>query len=247
LKDLKMNKKAIIYQLCSMFLLGSIDGVMVAQSSSDPVERTEEARPFDESVWQQLNEELDYSGEAPTPKRLEEKEEQEAFEFPTLSPLVQFILLGILIALLAWLVYSIVVASERTPSATKLKTTDTPEKLTKLKRLEEELDKSDVYPLLFQAEQDKNYHLAVRLHFLALLKKLHTSGNIRWKKDLTNRAYLRQMRPQPDYPAFRSLTHTFERVWYGHQIPDELEYQQIKAAFYAFKPVAKMINTPADE
>jgi hypothetical protein len=243
-----MNKKAIIYVFFFVFFLGSTgEAVVMAQSNDELREEALETRSFDESVWQKLNEELDYSGEAPEPRQVEESEEESDFEFPTLSPVLQFLLMGILITLLAWLVYSIVVANPGSQSIAKVKTANVPDDANSLKRIEEELDKSDVYPLLFQAEQDKNYHLAVRLHFLSLLKKLHTNGNIHWKKDLTNRAYLRQMRAQQNYTDFQALTGTFERVWYGNQVPDELEYEQIKTAFYAFKPVAKTINTLADE
>lgn len=245
-----MHKKAITYVFLLLFLVGNMDGVVVvAQNNNQLREDALETRSFDETVWQKLNEELDYSGEAARPKPLEEQKEQEAFNFDgfTLSPFMQFLLISILIALLAWLVYNIITASEQNPFATKAKTDEEIPEVVTLERLEAELDKNEVLPLLSQAEQDKNYHLAVRLHFLALLKKLHTNGNIRWKKDLTNSAYLQQMQAQSSYPAFQSLTHTFERVWYGLQIPDEAEYKRIKSAFHAFSPEAKTLKPAADE
>lgn len=245
-----MKVRTIAYYLFLLFHLGIVDATdVMAQDNSELRNEVLEARPFDDAVWGKLNEELDYSGEAPIPQEVEEEKEKEEtdFEFPTLPLFLQLILLGTLLGLLSWLIYSVIRADDRKKIISNIKAADSNKENITLKRLEEELDKNDVFPLLFQAEQDKDYHLAVRLHFLALLKKLHTNGVIHWKKDLTNRAYLRQMRSQERFPEFRKLTQTFERVWYGHQVPNESEYIQIKHEFNAFKPVSEPVNTSSHE
>ena len=68
-----------------------------------------------------------------------------------------------------------------------------------------------------QALAEKNYALAVRLYYLAILKELSLTNQIKWKKDKTNREYLREMSGKKLASPFRETTLIFERVWYGNE------------------------------
>ncbi len=100
-----------------------------------------------------------------------------------------------------------------------------------LTHIEENLDKAELDPLIRQAILAKNYPLAVRLYYLAILKELHLKGNIAWKKDKTNRIYLSEMRENAYYEPFRNTTSVFERVWYGNQTIDENKFSLIQPDF----------------
>ena len=100
-----------------------------------------------------------------------------------------------------------------------------------LEHIEENLDTAELDPLIRQAIADKNYTLAVRLYYLAILKELHIKGDIAWKKDKTNRTYLREMRENPFFEPFRNATSIFERVWYGSQSVDERNFTMIQPDF----------------
>lgn len=206
-----------------------------------------ETKTFDANSWEALHKELDYSGKPAKPKKRESSETSTSppspsssdpsdFDFPDLSPFVKVILAIMVLSLLAWLIYSFVINSELRMDSPELTEDDqNAVDLSQIHRLEEELDRRNVDPYLVKAEEQANYHLAVRLHFLALLKQLHEQDFIQWKKDRTNRYYLNEMRDRPDYPDFRALTLTFERVWYGNYQPDAAEYEKIRTKFRAYR------------
>lgn len=86
-----------------------------------------------------------------------------------------------------------------------------------IKNVEANLNKSDMEILIDQSLKEKNYMLAVRLHYLWAIKELNTKKLIRWKRDKTNRDYIREMRKTELNKPFREVTNIFERVWYGSQ------------------------------
>lgn len=219
---------------CILLLLLSLSGTVGGSGlwAQDNSEKTE--RSFDETTWDELEEELDYSGEAPKKKEAKDIDYPEMPDFPTLPFFWQVVLLIIMLSVLAYLIYKLILSNERSTKITTTASDIEEPSIISIEELEENLDKNEVLPLLLDAERAGNYHLAVRLHYLALLKKLHDNGVIQWKKQLTNRVYLRQMRNHPHFTDFQALTLTFERVWYGNHIPELVEYQQISRAFTAF-------------
>lgn len=100
-----------------------------------------------------------------------------------------------------------------------------------LDNIEENLHESDLEGFIKQALAEKNYALAVRLYYLAILKELSLSGQIKWKKDKTNREYMREMSGKNLLPKFRETTFIFERVWYGTGILTEQIFQEIEPKF----------------
>lgn len=227
-------------------------GVLLASTGITPVMAQEfvetyedqplETKTFDAASWEKLSKELDYSGEPPKPKKRETRDmpaptpDRDFEGLPDLSPFFQVLLAIITLSLLAWLIFTFIQNNELkiTPPEAESVADDKID-LSQVNRLEEELDRRDVDPFLAKAEQEANYHLAVRLHYLALLKQLHQQKLIQWKKDRTNRFYLNQMRGQESYQGFRDLTLTFEQVWYGNHHPAQSEYQQIRAAFEEYR------------
>ena len=57
--------------------------------------------------------------------------------------------------------------------------------------------------------------MAVRLYYLSVLKELSVKNHIRWKRDKTNGAYLRELAGSPLFGTVQEVTLIFERVWYG--------------------------------
>ncbi|NNE29044.1 MAG: DUF4129 domain-containing protein [Saprospiraceae bacterium] len=60
------------------------------------------------------------------------------------------------------------------------------------------------------------------------------NGYIRWKKDKTNRAYLRENKEPTRQSTFASLTLAFERIWYGRGEISKEQYQQLEPEFNSF-------------
>ena len=234
-----------LYKILLVLLLSALCwGTVAAQDGVWTYEEQNiESRAFDQNDWENLSESLDYSGEAPKPKKPRERPTPEARDtpdspsfdgFPDMSPFFKFFLLILVVGGLGWGIYAFLRTNEMSFAPTT-EGEEEEEDLTNIVRLEEELDKRNVDPYLLKAEQEKNYHLAVRLHFLALLKQMNEQRLIHWKKDRTNRAYLNQTRGQDYYATFRELTLTFERVWYGNYDPPVEEYKNIRTQFEAYR------------
>jgi hypothetical protein len=100
-----------------------------------------------------------------------------------------------------------------------------------LNNIEENLETAELDPIIKKAIAAKNFPLAIRLYYLAILKELTLAGAIVWKKDKTNRIYVREMQPHPLMETFRTVTAIFERVWYGDTPLDETGFQSIQPSF----------------
>lgn len=83
-------------------------------------------------------------------------------------------------------------------------------------------DINDVDPdsELKEAFQQQDYRKACRMMFLKVLQHLNTTEQIKWKKEKTNRHYLREMSSSDKVDTFRNLTLDYERVWYGDRPMD---------------------------
>jgi len=103
-----------------------------------------------------------------------------------------------------------------------------------LEKIEAELIESDVDRMLRLALEQENYPLALRLNYLAIIKGLYLNGYTRWKKDKTNRQYIREIE-NPDRKAeFKNLTLAYERVWYGQGEIDKQDYESLEPNFTTF-------------
>ncbi len=104
-----------------------------------------------------------------------------------------------------------------------------------IKKVEANLHKSDLEKLLDKSIADKEYMTAVRLYYLWAIKEMSNRRLIKWKRDKTNRDYIRELRKSNPglHPPFRQVTRIFERVWYGTQ--DQLS----QADFYKIEATLK--------
>ena len=79
-----------------------------------------------------------------------------------------------------------------------------------------------------------NFQLAVRLHFLQMLKTLSGRNMIQYKQDRTNFDYLVQLRSTSCYNDFFRLTRNYEYAWFGNFAVNEEMYHVIKNDFEKF-------------
>ena len=85
--------------------------------------------------------------------------------------------------------------------------------------------------LLQRAEDAGQYDVAVRLLYIRLLKDLNDRELIRYRKDLSNRDYRRQLAGQSVAADFREVTDDYERYWYGKYRIDRLSYRLVREKF----------------
>ena len=103
----------------------------------------------------------------------------------------------------------------------------------RLEDIESNLHEADVESFLDKAIRQENYRLAIRLYYLAIIKKLSEKGYIHWKKEKTNGHYLREMRQNkhPETKSFRDVTRVFERVWYSTMPFDGGQFKEVRLGF----------------
>jgi len=108
-----------------------------------------------------------------------------------------------------------------------------------IEKIEDNIHETDLERYIREAVKEKNYAIAIRLYYLAIIKELSLSNLIKWKRDKTNRTYLREIRSTSLFKPFREVTRIFERVWYGEGQVDENEYLSIKPKFEQLIKAAK--------
>ena len=175
-------------------------------------------------------EEVDYESNEPKTEKEKKREEQAQKDFENnLGPILKFLLIAGGIGLLIFLLIKLMDAeSIFSPKNRKIKgdTTDID-----LDDIEENLHESDLEGFIQKALDGGNYALAIRLYYLAILKELSISNQIKWKKDKTNREYLREMGGKQLANEFRGATLIFERVWYGTGELTENIFMEIEPNF----------------
>ena len=199
-------------------------------------------RKFDEKKWEELVQDFDYS-EKPVDDYDEAFDPNQTNQNPNqLSPnsgsggmssefwagLFQVIFIVIIVVVVAVLLISMLGAgSIFAPRSRKIP----PSKNFSIETIEENIHQTDLDGFIRNAVDDKQYALAIRLYYLAIIKAMSLSKLIKWKRDKTNRNYLNEIRSTSLFKPFREVTRIFERVWYGEGELNEREYLSIKPKF----------------
>lgn len=138
-----------------------------------------------------------------------------------------YVVIFLFVVLLAWyLRESNVILFRKKPSAARRPDANKP-------------GDGDIFSISFperigEAVAQGNFRLAVRLHYLQLLKLLSEKKVIHYQPDKTNYDYLMQVSATPFYTDFFNATRHFEYSWYGAFSVDEQQYRQMKQSFDHF-------------
>jgi flagellar basal body-associated protein FliL len=188
------------------------------------------AQPWSDSDWKKNTQDRNYNE-----KKEEQKETENPFqpievntsEWHISEQAKLIILLAFIVFLIGLLAYFFL-----NKSATK----DTLLSTENMAMMELESRLIDVDPNQFleKTVAAEDYKTAVRLLYLMLLRELHLKKHIEWKKDKTNRDFLREMRPHSSYDHFKKLTLAYEIVWYGDSAIREDQFLKIKHQFDTF-------------
>ena len=146
----------------------------------------------------------------------------------TFSPFMKYLLYGLIIGLLVFILYKIIASSEFKKKNKKIKTQ--PEE-PDWENLEEHIHESDMERLLRLSKEKGDYRMAIRVQFLMIIKELSEKQWIHWKRDKTNRDYLNEVRNAPFFHPFRDLIPAFEWVWYGEADLTREQYSTMHPAF----------------
>lgn len=183
-------------------------------------------RTFDEKKWREAVDGADFSE---TPALEPENKPAPDYSLPwagAVLKIVSYIAVAAIVIFLLYLVLreiSFDVKTKRTPA-----TMGDPEKPP------ENIEDIDISGEFDRARREGNFRLAVRLYYLALLRKLHEMEIISWKKDKTNRDYLSEIFLKDfHFPEIRGLTFSYEAIWYGGRHVNEMSFQDLSSRFEA--------------
>ena len=186
-------------------------------------------KKFDEKRWKDIVGSTTYD-EEPEEKEEPKKEEDEGkgFTFPffNINPqILQAISFAVVFVLFAFILYYVSKNTKLSQKVKKMK----PEDMT---APVENIEELDIEGLLRDSLANGDLRLAVRIHYLLLLKKLNDAGLIIWKKNKTNRDYLSELYGRNDcYDDVRSLTLAYEVVWYGERSVSSELFQRLSGDF----------------
>ena len=188
-------------------------------------------RKIPQDQWQRAADQLNYSNDVPEeikkPKDEPVKPNQTSaprFEWDWefwkgFSKLFSVI---VLLSLGGWLIYNLV----QSPSNSVIRAEDGTE--ITLANLDEYIQETDLQRFLREALEKGNYSQAVRIYYLQVIKDLSKKEAILWRKEKTNRDYIREMRNHPLSTDFRTATRTYEAVWYGNGELDKAIFGRIE-------------------
>lgn len=188
-------------------------------------------RKFDADKWKEIVGDETFEEQPPKPEKepeIEEKKEREGFSpnfslNPELLKTVSYIIIFVLLAIVLYYVARNVSYQKQTVK--KFTPVDAAAPV-------ENIEELDIDALLRNALASGDLRLAVRVHYLMLLKKLNEFGLIIWKKDKTNRDYLSELYARNDYyENVRMLTLAYELVWYGERAVSQESYKKLSTGF----------------
>jgi hypothetical protein len=189
---------------------------------------------FDKDAYQKATAGLDYSVEEKKEKKKEnsQKQQNSASDFkisPTWAWFFQWFFIIGAVALVGYLVYKFVDGGNVFTRSSRKINADSVE--LDIEKIEENLQEVELDPHIKKAIAQKQFTIATRLYYLAIIKELSAKNIIVWKKDKTNRTYLAEMRDHSYFKNVKTMTGIYERVWYGDTPIDEPTFMTIQPAF----------------
>ena len=144
-----------------------------------------------------------------------------------LGAVLQYLLFGIFIVVLIYILVKILSDSKIILFKRKTKQMDVPTE-------EEVVEEKDLASLILAAETKEQFRLATRYRYMQLLENLNARQLIRMHGELTNWDYIRQLGIPQLTPKFRYLTIAYEYVWYGEFELTNDQYGHLKNKFETF-------------
>jgi hypothetical protein len=180
---------------------------------------------FDKKKWKDIVGSADFEEK---PVEVKSRKKWNGFSFPAINPLIlKVIFFVIVFVALAFILYYVSKNTSFAENIKKAKPTDGSKPVDNIEEL-------DVEALLKQALVSGDLRLAIRIHYLLLLKRLNEVGLITWKKDKTNSDYLSELYGRSSsYDDIRGLTLAYETVWYGERSVSQDSFMRLAGNFDA--------------
>lgn len=113
--------------------------------------------------------------------------------------------------------------------------------------IEEALDVEDITEMeledpIREAIDKGMFRKATRLLYLKALRELQERSLIQWRREKTNRQYLRELKRRDLKPLFQDITFIFEYIWYGEFQVDKDHFNSAYSAFLQFDQALRSID-----
>jgi len=220
-----------------------------------------EQRSFNTEEWKSLTKDLDYSEDGAkkessthrrantTGERGEDEEDEERRTSGKMSPfwaaVFKWTIVAIAIGIVAALLYNVLGGGSI--FAPRGKKVNAENEAISIETIEANIHESDLDRHIREALEQRNFTLAIRLYYLAVIKELSLGKLIKWKRDKTNRDYLREMRKTTLFNPYRDATRIFERVFYGNATIQEQDFNILKPRFVdLLNKIKKMESSGAE-
>ncbi|TBN06309.1 hypothetical protein EYD45_00025 [Hyunsoonleella flava] len=95
----------------------------------------------------------------------------------------------------------------------------------------ENIEHADIHALIKNAENSKDYRLAIRYYYLLVLKTLSLKNHIKFEDDKTNGEYLNELNQKPFFKGFSYVSYLYTYIWYGKFALAESQYFKAKDNF----------------
>ena len=89
----------------------------------------------------------------------------------------------------------------------------------------------DIKRLINDAIEAKNYRLAIRYYYVALLQDLTAKELIEWQQEKTNEDYIKELKEETIKKEFIRTTLLYDFVWYGNFNINEPQFLRAQTAF----------------
>ena len=183
-------------------------------------------RHISESSWQKIRDDKDYiyhPNKIKAPKKPSTHRNWAPLAFLTGKFFVGLLIALVLFAILLVL-YHIVSNGSFNYFKSGSKKTDIPEN----KEDSPTNEITDWEKALQLALQSEDYRTAYRILFLQVLQKLNQAQKINYADEKTNWHYVNALSGTALQSPFRSLTRSFDYIWYGEFKPDATMFQQLQ-------------------
>ena len=199
--------------------------MMILAGQDMLAEDTPVYHPIDKADWKEATEGVSYYEEREKPVETEIEPQAPAPAPMGGGSVLQIIAFTVIIALLVFILLKlfgkgIFVNRKNEPVVVNI-TND----------LDERPMETDLERYLREALEKGDYRVAIRIYYLMVLKALHDSGRIEWKKEKTNRDYLAELYQHPDFHRLNNSTLIFEYVWYGEKKVNAGQFEVLKPGF----------------
>jgi len=97
--------------------------------------------------------------------------------------------------------------------------------------IDQNINSTNFKTLINKALEKNNYRLAIRYHYLQVLKHLSKKGKIEWDTEKTNYDYYREIKDEKTREEFQYISYIYDYCWYGEFEISNEDYNKGALAF----------------